>query len=90
MLLPGALREEAGGAKHLEVELADGATLGDVLDQVGASHPRLHRRLRDEQGGLRRYVNLYIDGEECRRLAELSTVLRSGAELQIIPSIAGG
>lgn len=90
MLLPGTLREEAGGAKRLDVELADGATLGDALDQVGTTHPRLHRRLRDERGGLRRYVNFYVDGEECRQLSELSTVLRGGAEVRIIPSIAGG
>jgi molybdopterin converting factor small subunit len=39
---------------------------------------------------LRRYINLYVDGEECRRLAGPDTVLRGGAELQILPSVAGG
>ncbi|MFD2398472.1 MoaD/ThiS family protein [Prauserella oleivorans] len=53
-------------------------------------YPALERRLRDEQGGLRRYVNFYVDGEECRRLAGPATPLRPDAEVVIIPSVAGG
>jgi len=90
VLVPGVLRADAGGASRLDVEVQEGATLGTVLDRLAADHPRLDRRLRDEQGVLRRYVNLYVDGEECRRLSGPDTVLRGGAELQILPSVAGG
>jgi molybdopterin converting factor small subunit len=81
------LRELAGGAASLDV---DGQTLGAVLDVVGSRHPALERRLRDESGVLRRYVNFYVDGEECRRLSGLSTELAPQAEVMIIPSVAGG
>ena len=90
VLVPGVLRGDAGGASRLDVEVQEGVTLGALLDRLAAEHPRLDRRLRDEQGVLRRYINLYVDGEECRRLAGPDTVLKGGAELQILPSVAGG
>jgi molybdopterin converting factor small subunit len=87
LVLPAMLRGLASGVASLEVE---GPTLGAVLDVVGACHPALERRLRDERGSLRRYVNFYVDGEECRRLSGASTLLSAGAEVMIIPSVAGG
>ncbi|MDQ7804287.1 ubiquitin-like small modifier protein 1 [Amycolatopsis sp. A133] len=90
VLLPGTLREKAGGESRLDVEVAEPATLGAVLDALAERHPALERRLRDEQAGLRRYVNFYVDGEECRHRDGTATVLREGAEVQIIPSVAGG
>jgi molybdopterin synthase sulfur carrier subunit len=90
VLVPGVLRQDAGGVSRLDVEVEEGATLGTVLDRLADNHPRLDRRLRDEHKTIRRYVNLYVDGEECRRLEGADTVLRRGAELQIIPSVAGG
>ena len=77
VLVPGVLRADAGGAARLDVEAA--GTLGGVLDEMGARWPRLARRLRDEQGELRRYVNIYVDGEDCRRLAGLATPVADGA-----------
>lgn len=88
--LPRMLRVNVDGADRVYVEVVDGADLGAVLDEVKASHPALERRLRDEQRGLRRYVNFYLDGEECRVLRGAETVLTDGAEVQIIPSVAGG
>lgn len=90
VLLPGVLRADAAGASRLRVEPAKGATLRGVLDLLADAHPRLDRRLRDERGSLRRYVNVYVDGEECRVLGGLDTVLGDNTELQIIPSVAGG
>jgi sulfur-carrier protein len=90
VLVPGALRVDTGGESRLRVDVEDGATLGTVLDRIATNHPRLDRRLRDEHKTIRRYVNLYVDGEECRRLAGADTVLHRGSELQIIPSVAGG
>jgi uncharacterized protein (TIGR00369 family) len=88
VLVPGALRTETGGESTLTVSGA--GTLRSVLDEVEASWPRLGRRLRDEQGQLRRFVNVYIDGEDCRGLAGLDSPVRDGAEVQVLPSVAGG
>jgi sulfur-carrier protein len=90
LLLPRMLRDLAGGADRLDVEVADEATVGALLDVVGARYPLLERRLRDERGALRRYVNVYVGGEECRQLNGADTVLGEGAEVQVIPSVAGG
>jgi molybdopterin synthase sulfur carrier subunit len=88
VLVPGPLRGDAAGASRLSV----GATgsLGAVLDEVAARWPRLARRIRDEQGQLRRYVNVYVDGEDCRRAGGLDTPVRDGSEVQVLPSVAGG
>lgn len=88
--LPGVLRSEAGNAASLVSELADGATLADLFTDLAARHPRLERRVRDEQGEVRRYINVFVDGEECRRLEGMRTPLRDGIEVHIIPSVAGG
>jgi molybdopterin synthase sulfur carrier subunit len=88
VLVPGVLRPEAGGLAHLQVA-ADG-TLRAVLDEIAARWPRLERRLRDESGALRRYVNVYVDGEDCRRSGGLDTPVPAGAEIQVLPSVAGG
>ena len=85
--LPSVLRTYVGGEKELDV---DGATLRTVLDALGERSPALERRLRDERGALRRYVNFYVDGDECRTLDGLDTPLDAGAEVMIIPSVAGG
>ncbi len=90
VLLPGTLREKAGGVSRLDVEVAGQATLGGLLDALAERYPALERRLRDEQAALRRYVNFYVDGEECRHREGTATVLREDAEVQIIPSVAGG
>lgn len=88
--IPGVLRSSVGGAAHVTVDLPESGTLGDVLDTLSRVHPALERRLRDEQGALRRYVNCYVDGEDCRQLRGLQTPVADGTELEVIPSVAGG
>jgi molybdopterin converting factor small subunit len=88
VLVPAALRGDAGGARRLEVDAS--GSLAAVLDEVAQRWPRLERRIRDERGQLRRYVNVYVDGEECRRAAGLDTAVGPGSEVQVIPSVAGG
>jgi molybdopterin synthase sulfur carrier subunit len=103
VLVPGVLRGEAGGASRLTVQLvpavpadtvppgaADASTLGVVMDELRAHWPRLERRIRDERGELRRYVNIYVDGEDCRLTGGLVTPVADGAEVQVLPSVAGG
>ncbi len=88
--IPGVLRAEAGGHSSLECAAVENSTLGAVLDEIGVTWPLLERRIRDEQGELRRYVNLYVDGEECRRLEGLRTSVSDRAEILVVPSVAGG
>ena len=82
--LPTVLRPFAGGAERVEV---DGATVGEV---VAALDPVLRRRLTDEQGAVRRHVNIYLGNDNIRDLDGLGTPLTDGDELMILPSVAGG
>lgn len=88
LLIPGTLRADSGGASRLQVAAA--GSLKDVLDELAARYPRLERRVRDEAGQLRRYVNIYVDGEDVRRIAGQDTPVTDRAEVQILPSVAGG
>lgn len=88
--LPEVLRARAGGTARLEVELNGSTTLDDLLDELAASHPAVERQLRDESRTLRRYVNFYLAGEECRALDGAATVLTDGQEVRVVPSVAGG
>jgi sulfur-carrier protein len=89
VVLPGVLADLAGGCKHLVVE-AGGGTVRELLDAVGADHPLLERRIRDEAGALRRFVNVYVDGDDVRWSGGLDTAVRDGAVVQVLPSVAGG
>ena len=89
VLLPGVLASLAGGEKHLDVEPA-GSTLADLLDALGEEHPMLCRRIRDETGQVRRFVNVYVDGDDVRFVAGLATPVPAGAVVQVLPSVAGG
>jgi molybdopterin converting factor small subunit len=89
VVLPGVLADLAGGEKHLKVDVP-GGTLGDLLDVLAADHPLLGRRLRDETGAVRRFVNVYVDGEDARYEGALAAAVRDGAVVQVLPSVAGG
>jgi len=88
VLVPGVLRGDVEGAARLEV--AAQGTLADVVREIGERWPRLERRICDERGEIRRFVNVYVDGEDVRRAAGLATPVPAGAEVQILPSVAGG
>lgn len=88
LIIPGALRSESDGASRLSVDSA--GSLRAVLDEVERRWPRLGRRLRDERGELRRYVNVYVNGEDCRLLSGQETAVGTDDEVQVIPSVAGG
>jgi molybdopterin converting factor small subunit len=90
VLLPGVLREHAGGRDSLEVELPDDARLELVLDLVSESWPVLGRRVRDDTGAVRRHVNVFVDGEDIRRTGGLATPVPDGAVVHVLPSVAGG
>lgn len=93
ILIPQVLRSDCDGAAKLDIALsaADGAIpLREVLDEIARRYLALDRRIRDDQGQLRRYVNVFVDSDECRAVAGLDTPVRSGAEIRVLPSVAGG
>lgn len=91
LVLPGVLREVAGGAGALEVPVAgEGATVRAVLDAATAGRPLLEARVRDERGVLRQHVNVFLDGEDIRRLAGLDTRVAAGAVVHLLPAVSGG
>ena len=85
--LPTQLRAAVGGASSVQ---SSGATVGQVLDGVYGEHPELRERIADEDGELRRFVNVYVGGEDIRFLDGLATPVAEGGELQILPAVAGG
>jgi sulfur-carrier protein len=89
VLLPGVLADLAGGAKHLDVDVS-GGTVADLLDVLAAEHPLLGRRIRDETGKVRRFVNVYVDGDDVRFSGGLATPVADGTVVQVLPSVAGG
>jgi sulfur-carrier protein len=85
--IPTQLRAAAGGEAEAQV---DGATVQEVLDGLFERHDELRTRLYDDDGGLRRFVNVYVAGEDIRFLDGLKTPVKDGAELTILPAVAGG
>ena len=86
--IPTALRAYVGGAAAIEVE---GATVREALDELTRTHTGLAKHLRDGTGKLRSFVNVYLNDEDIRFLADKDdTALKAGDSLIIVPSIAGG
>jgi molybdopterin converting factor small subunit len=85
--LPTQLRDAAGGAASAQV---DGSTVGEALEALYAEHGELRERMSDGDGGLRRFVNVYLGGEDIRFLDGLDTPVDEGAELTVLPAVAGG
>jgi molybdopterin synthase sulfur carrier subunit len=84
--LPTQLRDAVGGQAEAS---ADGATVGEVLEGLYAQHAELRERIADGDG-LRRFVNVYIRGEDIRFLDGLATEVSDGDEVTILPAVAGG
>ncbi len=86
--IPAPLRQLTGGR---DTVTADGAgTVIEVIDGLQASYPGLKDRLCDDSGELRRFVNVYVNGEDVRFLSGLRTAIKPGDELSIVPAVAGG
>jgi molybdopterin synthase sulfur carrier subunit len=75
---------------ELDVVTGDGGTLLACIDSLEQQYPGLKERLCDEGGDLRRFVNVYVNGEDVRFQAGLETSLKSGDEVSIVPAVAGG
>lgn len=85
--IPTQLRSLSGGAGEVQVE---GATVSELLKRLDDEHTGFAERLFDETGGLRRFVNVFVDDEDIRFLQSLDTPVGDKTVVSIVPAVAGG
>ena len=85
--VPTTLRTLTGGKSEVEVE---GATLGEVVEALEGAHPGFKDRLLDDEGKLRRFVNVFVADDDVRFLEGLDTKVPEGETVSIVPAVAGG
>ena len=85
--LPTVLRSQAGGSSVVSV---DGATIGEVLSKLVAEYPGMAGQVLTDEGALHKFVNIYVNDDDVRYLQGLDTPVADGAEVSILPAVAGG
>jgi sulfur-carrier protein len=85
--IPQPLRSLTGNQSTVE---ASASTLADCIDNLESSYPGVRERLMDEGGEIRRFVNVYVNGDDVRFIDGLETQLKDGDEVSIVPAVAGG
>jgi molybdopterin converting factor small subunit len=85
--IPTILRTYTGGESEVT---ATGTTLSEVLDDLDASYSGIKSRILDDNGELRRFVNVYVGNDDVRFLDNLATPTPDGAQISVIPAVAGG
>jgi molybdopterin converting factor small subunit len=85
--IPTILRTYTGGESEVR---AEGGTLAEVLDHLDTHHSGIKGRIVDETGELRRFVNVYVGNDDVRFLENLATPTPDGAQVSVIPAVAGG
>jgi sulfur-carrier protein len=85
--IPTILRTYTNGESEVS---ADGGTLAEVLESLETSYPGIRARILDDQGAIRRFVNVYVGNDDVRFLEALDTSTPDGAQISVIPAVAGG
>ena len=85
--IPTPLRKYTGGAEAVQ---AEGATVAAIVADLDKRHPGIRDRICDESGAVRRFVNIFVNGEDIRFLQNLDTAVKAGDEVSVVPAIAGG
>lgn len=85
--IPTPLRRFTSGAEEVRCQ---GTTVGQIVDDLERQSPGIKEKLCDEEGRVRRFVNLYLNGDDIRFLSNLDTAVKEDDELSIVPAIAGG
>ena len=86
--IPTPLRKLTNEQETVTVD--ESSSLAELIDALEQQHPGLKERLCDETGELRRFVNVYVNGEDVRFLSGLETPIEEGAEVSSVPAVAGG
>jgi len=87
VIIPTLLRKLTGDIDTIEIEAG---TVKEAIDRLEERYPGFRSRVCDDSGEVRRFINIYLNGEDLRFLDNLSTSIPEGAEISIIPDIAGG
>ncbi len=87
VLIPTPLRNLTQNQAEVS---ADGATIGEIIESLGKNHDGLKGRILDENGKIRRFVNIYLNEEDIRFLQGEATAVKEGDQISIVPAIAGG
>ena len=85
--IPTILRTYTGGDSEVS---AEGSTLAEVLDHLDANHEGIKARVLDDAGEIRRFVNVYVGNDDVRFIEGLASPTPDGAQVSIIPAVAGG
>jgi sulfur-carrier protein len=85
--LPTILRKHVGGEPQVE---AQGLTLRDVLTDLESRYPGITKNIVSEDGGLHRFINIYVNDEDVRYLGALETAVSDADTVSILPAVAGG
>jgi molybdopterin converting factor small subunit len=85
--VPTILRTYTGGESEVS---ASGSTLAEVLDDLDSSYAGIKARILDDNGALRRFVNVYVGNDDVRFLEDLATPTPDGTQISVIPAVAGG
>ena len=85
--IPTTMRPITGGDKQVQLEAGP---LSDVIAALEAQHPGMGERLLDDDGALRKFVNIFVDDDDVRYLDGLNTQVQDGWTVSIIPAVAGG
>lgn len=87
VFVPTPLRRLTAGQSKVE---ATGSTVGEVLGQLEGSYPGISERLLDEDGNVKRFINVFRNDDEIRTLDGLATTVGEGDQISIVPAMAGG
>lgn len=87
--IPGALREFTAGRGTVKVDFS-GRTLADALGALWASYPGVRDRILNEQGQVRQHINIFVGKENVRYTGGLTTEVKAGSEISIVPAVSGG
>ncbi len=85
--VPTPLRKYTQGADEVS---AEGGNVKSLVDDLEKNHPGIKERICDETGKVRRFVNVFLNGDDIRFLQNMETVLKEGDAISIVPAIAGG
>lgn len=85
--IPTTLRTLTAGASEVQVE---GTTVAEVFEALESAHPGFSSRLLDDDGGLKRFVNVFVDDDDVRFMDGMATPVPDGETVAIIPAVAGG
>jgi molybdopterin synthase sulfur carrier subunit len=87
VFVPSPLRRLTGGQSKVTVEAA---SVDEIIATLDSAYPGVRERLLDDQGEIKRFINIFVDGEEIRALQGGATTVSEKSEVSIIPAMAGG